>query len=320
MAGKLVTVIPELNAAQRDRIRGAAAAHGIQAFFFDSEAEAIPCLHDAEILFCHYAALPRHAPSLRWLCSPFAGVDPFLTEGVFCSPDVLLTNSSGAYGVTIAEHILMLALEMLRRQPEYSEIVRRRAWIRDLPIRSIRGSRITLLGTGDIGRETARRLRPFLPQCLTGVNRSGIHPEGLFDRVLPEPALDTVLPETDILIISLPGTPETFHLMDGRRLALLPDQALVINVGRGAVVDQAALENALRAGRLLAALDVFEREPLPPEDPLWTCPNLLLAPHIAGNMTLPYTVERITALFLEDLENYCAGRPLARLVDPARGY
>ena len=170
--------------------------------------------------------------------------------GVFASPDAVLTNSSGAYGVTIAEHIVMCALEMLRRQMDYSAIVRRREWKRDLPVRSIKGSRVILLGTGDIGREAAIRLRAFGPASLVGVNRGGGNPQGLFDRIVLQDALDSVLPETDILVISLPGTPETFHMLGARRLVLLPDQALVINVGRGSVIDQKALEKELRAGRL----------------------------------------------------------------------
>jgi phosphoglycerate dehydrogenase-like enzyme len=247
-------------------------------------------------------------------------VNQFLGDGVFAAPDALLSNSSVAYGVTIAEHIVMVTLELMRRQMEYNGIVSRREWRRDLPIRSIHGSRITLLGTGDIGQEAAVRLRSFDPACLVGVNRSGKNPQGLFDRVLPQEQLDIALPETDILVISLPGTKETYHMLDARRLRLLPDQALVINVGRGSVIDQKALEKELRAGRLRAALDVFEQEPLPADDPLWDCPNLLIAPHVAGNMTLPYTKDRIVELFLEDFENYCAGKPLARLVDLKKGY
>lgn len=109
-------------------------------------------------------------------------------------------------------------------------------------------------------------------------------------------------------------------MLDARRLALLPDGALVVNVGRGSVVDQKALEKELRALRLYAALDVFEEEPLPPSDTLWDCPHLLMAPHVAGNMTLPYTKDRITELFLEDLERYCRGESLLRQVDLRRGY
>ena len=320
MSRKLVAVNPALTERHWQQIRAAAEKHGFEALCFETDAQALPDLRDAEIVFGQSAALAKNSPALRWLCTPSAGVDQFASPDAFASPHAVLTNSSGAYGVTIAEHVVMLMLEMLRRQTDYSVIVRRREWKRDLPVRSVKGSRITLLGTGDIGRESALRLRAFGPSCLLGVNRSGHNPDGLFDRVIRQSSLDTALPETDILVISLPGTPETFHMLDARRLALLPDQALVINVGRGTVIDQKALESELRAGRLYAGLDVFEQEPVPREDTLWNCPRLLMMPHVAGNMTLPYTKDRIVDLFLEDFENYCAGRPLLRQVDLKRGY
>ena len=314
MARKLVVAISELTDAQRQAIARDAAARGFAALFFDDVEAALPALADAEVVFGQDARLAQNAPKLRWLCSPFAGVDNLLAPGVFLSPNALLSNSSGAYGVTIAEHIIMVALIMLRWQLDYAAIAARRGWQRSLAVRSIYASRVTLLGTGDIGRETALRLRAFSPSRLTGVNRSGRDESGLFDRVLPREALEEVLPETDILILSLPGTKETRGLLDKAKLALLPDGALLINVGRGSVL------NELRAGRLRAALDVFEHEPLPEDSPLWGCPNLLITPHVAGNMTLPQTVERIVALFLEDFANYCEGRPLKRLVEREKGY
>ena len=320
MSKKLVTVIAALDESQRARIAAAAEKHGFEALFFDSDAAALPALGDAEIAFGVSAALAKNSPRLRWQCTPSAGVNQFMGKGVFASPDAVLTNSSGAYGVTIAEHVIMITLEVLRRQKDYNAIVSRREWFRDLPVRSIKDSRITLLGTGDIGRECALRLRAFGPRTLTGVNRSGRNPGDLFDRIVLQDQLDGLLPETDILIVTLPGTAETFHMLDASRLAMLPDAALVVNVGRGTVIDQQALEKELRAGRLCAALDVFEQEPVPAGDSLWDCPNLLMAPHVAGNMTLPYTKARIVELFLEDFENYCAGRPLARQVNLEKGY
>ncbi len=321
MERKLIAVVAAFTPEQRARIAAAAEGHGFTARFFENADQAGPELHDAEILLTNMADLAKQAPKLRWFCSSNAGVDPFLKPDAFASPDAVLTNSSGAYGVTIAEHILMVCLEILRRQADYNAIVARRVWKRDLPIRSIKGSRITLLGTGDIGREAAVRLRAFGPASLTGVNRRGANPGGLFDRVVTIDRLDDVLPETDLLIMSLPGTPETAGLLSAARIALLPETAYVVNVGRGTAIDQKALEAALREGRLAgAALDVFEREPLPADDTLWECPNLLLTPHVAGNTTLPYTVERIVEMFLEDFDNYCAGRPLSHLVDRKRGY
>ncbi len=319
MSRNLVVTVSALSDAQRGQILDAARKSGFSVSFFKNEEEALPAFRDAEVVFGHSVLAARTAPDLLWLCTPFAGVDQ-IREAGFLSPDAVLTNSSGAYGVTIAEHTVMVTLEMLRRQPEYDEIVRQRRWQRDLPVRSILGSRVTFLGTGDIGRETAVRFRAFAPGAVTGVSRGGKNPGGLFDETFPREQLDDVLPRTDILVISLPGTKETFHMLDARRLSLLPDGALVVNVGRGSVVDQSALARELRAGRLSAALDVFEEEPIPPEDPMWDCPNLLITTHVAGNMTLPYTRRRIVELFLEDFDNYCHGRPLLRQVDPEKGY
>ena len=320
MAKKLIVFIPVLESQHRNAILDAAKKQDVDVLFFDRESDAMSCIEEAEMLFTQSALLPGCAPALRWMCTPSAGVDSFLGLEVFRSGQAMLSNSSGAYGVTIAEHVIMMMLEMLRRQLDYNDIVARREWIRNLPVQSIKDSRVVLLGTGDLGREIARRIRAFDPASLLGCNRSGSNPEQLFDRVFPVKDLDLLLPETDILILTLPQTPETEHLLDARRLLLLPDASLVVNVGRGKLIDQSALETQLREGRLRAALDVFDMEPIPLESTLWTCPNLLLTPHVAGNMTLPYTRDRIISLFLEDFENYCSGRPLLRRIDLERGY
>ncbi len=316
----LTVTIPQLTARHREEIRAAAEARGLEALFFEREEDALSALAGTEILFSQSDRLARHAPGLRWQCTPSAGVDHLRKENVFPNPDTVLTNSSGAYGVTISEHVVMVTLEIMRRQQEYTRVVEARGWERGLAVRSIRNCRILLMGTGDIGQETAKRLRAFSPASLTGMNRSGRNPDGLFDRVITAEELDGILPETELLVLSLPDTGETRQMMDARRLALLPDGAILVNVGRGSAIAQDVLEKELRAGRLHAALDVFEQEPVPPEDGIWTCPNLLITPHTAGNMTLPYTLDRIVALFLEDLDNYCAGRPLLRRVDPRKGY
>lgn len=321
MSRSLIVVNPALANRHRAAIKAAAAARGFSARFFADEDAAMPYLADAEIVFGQTAPLAANAPKLRWLCTPSAGVNQFLGPNAFAAPDAALTNSSGAYGTTIAEHIVMVTLELMRRQPEYNAVVARRDWVRTLPIRSIRNSRVTLLGTGNIGQEAAVRLRAFSPASLTGVNRRGGNPGGLFDRVIRQDALDAVLPETDLLIASLPETKETKGLLNADRLALLPEDSFLVNVGRGSLIDQAALERLLRGGHFAgAALDVFETEPLPQQSALWDCPRLLITPHVAGNMTLGYTVDRIVALFLEDFENYCAGLPLRRQVNRELGY
>ena len=320
MERSLIVVLPGLPAPLAARIREAAEKHGFSCRFFQQAEESFPFLESAEVILSSDPVLSRNAPNLKWICSSFAGADAFMAPDAFANPAALLSNSSGAYGLTISEHIIMVLLEILRRQPEYQAHVRNREWIRRLPVRSIHGSRITLLGTGNIGRETLRKLEGFGPARVTGVSRSGRNPGGLFPRVLKSTELDTVLPETDILICSLPGTPETRRMLSAPQLKLLPDDAVIVNVGRGSLIDQAALEQELRAGRLFAALDVFEQEPVPPDSTLWTCPRLVLTPHVSGDLSLPYTVEKVVSLFLEDFENYCSGRPLLRLVDRQIGY
>ena len=321
MRRKMVVVLPVLGSEHCEQISLSAAAHGFDVSFFTEAQEALPALADAEVILGQSELLSRNAPKLRWLCTPSAGVNQFLSSDAFAEPNAMLSNSSGAYGVTIAEHIVMVTLELMRRQTEYNEIVSQRAWRRDLPIRSIHGSRIALLGTGDIGREAAVRLRAFSPHSLIGMNRSGRNPRNLFDRVITENELDSVLPDTDLLILSLPDTKDTRGILNAHRLALLPRDAFLVNVGRGSAIDQQALEALLRDGHLSgAALDVFEQEPVPVDSTLWTCPRLLITPHVAGNMTLDYTVEKIIAQFLEDFERYCSGLPPIHLVDRSIGY
>ena len=320
MPGKMVVTVPGLEDRHRMAIREAAEKAGYSVLFFQDSGEAREALKDADIIFGHGAELSAAAPKLKWICTPFAGADAFVKPGAFVSPEAVLTNSSGAYGVTISEHVIMVSLEIFRRQAEYNEIVRQREWKRDLPIRSLKGCRVTLMGTGDIGRECARRLRAFGPAVLNGMNRNGTNPEGLFDRIVTEEELDAVLRETDLLILSLPGTRETEHLLNRHRLGLLPDQAAVVNVGRGSVIDQTALKAELEAGRLWAALDVFETEPLPREDPLWACSRLLLTPHVAGNMSLKSTLDEVVRLFLENLALFREGKQLRRRVDLKKGY
>ena len=313
-------MLPNLTEIQKSSILEAAERHGFRCRFFDEPMQSLPFLNEAEVIVGTDPMLSRNAPNLRWICSPFAGTDRFIAGDAFASSSAQLTNSSGAYGVTISEHVIMLLTEILRRQPEYREHMEKREWIRRLPVRAIYGSRITLLGTGDIGQTTLRRLRGFEPRRIAGVNRSGRNPGNLFDLTVPGEKLDGILPETDILIISLPETMDTFHMISEKQLKLLPDHAVIINVGRGSVIDQRALEAELRNGRLFAGLDVFEEEPLAQDSTLWSCPRLIITPHVAGDTSLPHTVDLIVKLFLEDFENYCSGRPLARLVDRRTGH
>ena len=259
--------------------------------------------------------------NLKWFCGSFAGVDAYLDDSLYPSPEVMLSNSSGAYGVTIAEHLIMVTLMLLRHEMSYCADAAAHRWGAVQPMRSIIGSTITVLGTGDIGTEFARRAKAMGAASIRGVRRTKKAADPAFDAIYTHDELDTLLPDTDILVMALPSTGETKNILSAGRIALLPPTAYVVNVGRGSAIDQPALVEALNAGKLAgAALDVFAEEPVPAGDPVWTAQNLLLTPHISGQMSLGYTRDRNVALFCEDLERYGRGEKPARLVDRRIGY
>lgn len=323
MSRDLCIYLEFLTEAHKAQIRQTAEEAGFVPHFFDLDQfeEAKACVQHCEVLYAHSPELLRTAPaSLKWYCCSFAGIDPYCKDPtLFANPNCLMTNSN-VYGVTIAEHVVMVTLMLLRRMPEYEAVVRGHGWSNQLAVRSIRDNTFTILGTGDIGVNAAERLRGMGAAHILGLSRSG-RPHPAFDEVRPIADLDAVLPQTKILIMGLPSTPETYHILNRERIALLSADAIVINVGRGTAVEQAPLIEALNSGRLAgAALDVMDPEPLPKDDPLWDARNIILTPHVSGNMTLGYTCDRNVELFCADLRNYAAGRPLAGLVDRKRGY
>ena len=323
MSRDICICIDFLTPDRKARIDCAASAAGLVPHYFSTNQmeEAAACLQHCEILYAHSPELLRSAPAtLQWYCCAYAGVDPYCKDPtLFANPECLLTNSN-SYGVTISEHVIMTALMLLRRMPEYQEIVQKRGWENRLPIRSIRDRDFTILGTGDIGKNVAQRLRGMNAGKIIGVSRSGRPQEG-FDEVFPLAQLDDVLSHTGFLIMALPGTPETRHILNRDRIALLQQDAYVINVGRGSAIDQSALMDALNSGKLAgAALDVMEPEPLPEDHPLWTTKHLILTPHCSGNTSLDYTCDVNVDLFCKDLENYVNNRPLNGLVDRRLGY
>lgn len=306
----------------RKRISTLAEELGFEAVYFSADDE--PLKEDIasfEIIFGYPdPECLRNAKNLRWLSSAAAGIERFLPEGVLPDENCLLTSGSGAYGTTISEHILMILLMLMRRMPEYQPAIEKHQWLCLTPIRSISGSRIVMLGTGDIGSSTARKLHA-LGASVIGVNRSGRPAGPAFEQIVPLAGLNHILPAADALIMSLPATPETIGLLSRERISLLPPSAYVINVGRGSAIEQEALAEALQDGRLAgAALDVMTPEPLPAEHPLWSCPNTIITPHISGNMSLGITCDLAIDLFCRNLKRYASGQPLENLIDRVRGY
>ena len=304
-----------------DQIQTVAASLNHEVFFYKAESEILQSNFDADIIYGFAPSIVKSSKNLKWLCVPWAGVDSLMTPGYFANEDCLLTNAAGAYGVSIAEHMIAVSLVMMRRLDEFMAETRTGQWKLPRPQKSLKDCRITVLGTGDIGTTFANRAKAFEPAGITGVCRSGKSSESVYDKVLPVTELDSVLPQTDLLAMSLPATPETRGILSRERMALLPEGAYIVNVGRGSAIDEDALADALESGHIAgAALDVFQKEPLPEGHRLWKTKNLLITPHVAGNMTLAYTKDKNVQMFLEDLENFTKGAPLHYLVDRKLGY
>ena len=318
---KIVVINKLLSGTHKDMIRRTAAEIGGSVLFADSEDDIPVSYEDCEVIYGFGMKNAARNRKLKWLAVPSAGVDYLLKPGVFANESCMITNSSGAYGVTIAEHIIAVSLMMMRKLDFTYGASLRGEWSSPQPQRSLKDSRILVLGTGDIGCCFARRARAFEPESITGVCRSGICDDDAFDRVEKTDSIDELLPYTDLLVMSLPDTPDTRNILSRARIALLPADAYVVNVGRGSAVDEDAMAESLNAGRIAgAALDVFKNEPLPKDSVLWKTKNLLITPHVAGNLTLDHTLNVNVEMFCRNLLNYGRGMPLNNLIDRNKGY
>ena len=324
---KICVTADFLSEENRKQMTDTARACGFDIAFYESAGEASGRVSDCEVIYSGGdASILSEMPRLKWCHTAFAGIGAYAESGVFDSGEVKLTNSSGAYGRTISEHIIMVTLMLMRQMYEYNKVINARCWVQDLPLRSIAGSSIAVIGTGDIGRNAAERYRALGAESVTGFSRSGRPAEGFdavysfseFDRLFSDPAFAG---NVDVLLLCIPGTPASRGLLSRERIAMLSDRTFIINVGRGMVIDQDALIEALRERRIAgAALDVVYPEPLPEDHPLWDTPNCIITPHISGDMGLPYTVDMTVDFFCEDLKRFAAGQPLMHLADVKKGY
>ena len=318
---KILVISPVLKDKQKEMIRAAADKTGSEVYFLNSEKEITEDLQDAEIVYGFGVNYAKTNKNLKWLCVPSAGVDYLMSSDSFANKDCFLTNSAGAYGVTIAEHIITVSLMMMRNLTDYYADSLNGRWSTPKPQKSLKDCKITVLGTGDIGTNFARRARAFEPSRITGVCRSGECADSSYDSLMKVDDLDMILPETELLVMSLPATKETENILSKERIALLPEGAYVVNVGRGSAIDEDALADSLNSGKMAgAALDVFKTEPLPQNSRLWNTKNLLITPHVAGNLTLEHTLNKNVEMFCEDLVNFTSGKEMKYLVDRNKGY
>lgn len=291
----------------------------------DSDAEAVERIPDADVAFGgrltpeHLAAARR----LRWIHSPAAGVGDMLFPEMIASR-VDITNSRGNSSGTIAEHVIAVTLALLRELPLAWRRQAERTWAQDefdagASVRTLREARVLIVGLGSIGGEAARLAAAFGAHVV-GIRRraDGQPPAGVAAVVTPD-RLHHELPLADVVVLAAPQTPVTVHLIGDRELAMMKEDAVLVNVSRGKLVDEAALFRALGTGRLRgAALDVFEHEPLASDSPLWAREDVLVTPHVSG-FHADYWRDAAT-MFADNLRRFAAGQPLANPVDKKAGY
>jgi phosphoglycerate dehydrogenase-like enzyme len=263
------------------------------------------------------------AHALRWVHSSAAAVEGLLPLADLGARGIVVTNSRGVQAVAIAEHVMGGLLVLSRRFDRMLDAQRERRWIQNDLIQDwpwlLHGKRMTIVGLGTIGMEVARRAHAF-GMHVTGIRAHVDRPRPEYvDRVLAPDALDQSLDGCEILVLSAPGVEATKSIIGRDQLERLAPGAVLVNVARGQVVDEHVLIHGLETGRLGGAvLDVFHREPLEPESPLWSLPNVIVTPHSSGFRADHW--DDMTRLFAENLERFQRGEALINVVDTRAGY
>lgn len=267
----------------------------------------------------------QKAENLRWVQLTWAGADKYTKMKTFPT-GVTLTNASGAFGKIISEYVIGNIIALYRGFPACWKNKQEHRWIQNKSSDTIYGKNILILGTGDIGKNIAHRMKAFETH-VTGIKRRLVSEDTEklkdFDQVYDLTVLDEQLQHADIVVGCLPGTLETKGLLDYSRLTSMKKEAVLVNVGRGSLIPTDDLIRALQEGRLKGAvLDVFETEPLPSGSPLWEMDQVILTPHIAGPSFGGNTEvqDRIWNICMENLERYLNGEKLKNIVRLKKGY
>ncbi|NNE12975.1 MAG: D-2-hydroxyacid dehydrogenase [Ilumatobacter sp.] len=310
--------------AARDRLVRACAPASVTFVDRGDSARLASALADADVAVLAGDLTPSvlRAPRLRWVHCDHAGLDGHLPATVF-ERDLLVSSSAGRSAPALAEHALMFMLALNSDLPRQIRARRRRIWhYRGLwDLTALSGRTVLIVGVGNTGTALARRCRA-LEMNVVGYRRRASPADESFDRVLSNEAghlLIDSLPGADVVVLACGLNDATHHLIGAAELDAMPAHGLLVNMARGAVIDQVALEQALRSGAIAGAgLDVTDPEPPGVFDSIWRCPNLLLTPHFSP--PLPDRAERSVDIVVENVDRYRAGRPLVNELGPDDAY
>ena len=281
--------------------------------------EAAQHLADADAISGFPSTMPQVslAPHVQWLHSFSAGVDTVLTPAVAAS-DILVSNSRGIHKTPIAEHILSFMLMFTRDSHTTLRNQDKRLWQKAPSLGEVRGKVVLIVGMGEIGSEAARLSAAFGAR-VWALSRSLKEKPEFVERVGVHADLEHMLHEADFVVITLPHTDETHHLFNANLFAQMKPSAVVINIGRGGIINEVDLIEALREGKIAGAgLDVTEIEPLPSTSPLWDMPNVLITPHHSGLSS--HYMDRAVELLARNLEAFLKGEKLPTQVNKTLGY
>lgn len=262
------------------------------------------------------------APNLRWIQMTWAGADLY-TKAPSFPENVLVSCATGAFGGTIAEYIIGTVLLHFRHLGDYVRQQGRGEWRQRLPGRGMEGATFLIVGAGDIGTELAKRLRPFLPKAVIGVRRTKREKPDCFDEMYTMEDLPDLWGRADVVVCALPNTAQTRGMLSREVLLSMKNTALVVNVGRGTLMDLNVLNEVLASGHLSGAiLDVTDPEPLPEDHPLWQRQDVLITPHISGVSfgNVPETTEKIVDIACANLRKFLRGECPDNVVDFQTGY
>ncbi|MDO4262180.1 MAG: D-2-hydroxyacid dehydrogenase [Eubacteriales bacterium] len=284
--------------------------------------ERLPLLQQAEVIFGEPGIREIvQCPKLRWIQLSWAGTDAYTMREGF-PQRVALTNASGCFRTVIPEYVLAVLLEMCRNLKDYAAFQQQGIYRRLREQVVLSGKRALIMGAGDIGTGTARRLKAF-DVHVTGMRRTERNYPDCYDAMITRDGLSEALGEADIVVGCLPFTKDTVRMLDAEMLGRMKDDALLVNVGRGNLIDTDALVRELQAGRFRGvALDVTDPEPLPPGHPLWSMDRVVLTPHVAGQSFgfCRDTEDKVVRLACRNLERYLEGKEPENLVNFETGY